>query len=64
MQNGQQPTFPPIAAWRVNIIRLVFLLMAGFMGSFVWYRLIFESADIPVQQGLGKKASPSNLLNY
>ena len=50
MQNGQQPSFPPIATWRVNVIRLVFLLMAGFMGSFVWYRLIFESADIPVQQ--------------
>ena len=54
MQNGQQPSFPPIATWRINVIRLVFLLMAGFMGSFVWYRLIFESADIPVQQGLAR----------
>lgn len=54
MQNGQQPSFPPIATWRINVIRLVFLLMAGFMGSFVWYRLIFESADIRVQQGLAR----------
>ncbi len=54
MQTQQTASFPPIAAWRIHCIRLLFLLMAGFMGSFVWYRLLFESADLPVQQGLAR----------
>ena len=54
MQDSQNSTFPPIATWRVHCIRLLFLLMAGVMGSFVWYRLLFESADLPAQHSLGR----------
>ena len=54
MQETLQSPFPPIATWRIHCIRLVFLLMAGFMGSSVWYRLLFESADIPVPQSLAR----------
>lgn len=40
--------------WRINAMRLLFLLMATFMGGFVWYRLIFESLGQPLQWGLAK----------
>ncbi|MEZ5683097.1 MAG: hypothetical protein R3E03_02440 [Novosphingobium sp.] len=33
---------PPVATWRINAMRLLFLLMACFMGGFVWYRLLFR----------------------
>lgn len=45
---------PPVAAWRINAMRFLFLLMATFMGGFVWYRLTFESAGQPLYWGLGK----------
>lgn len=46
--------FPPIAAWRVNTMRFLFLLMALIMGSVVWRQLLFESADWDVMRGLAK----------
>lgn len=54
MKDDQNPTFPPIAAWRIHCIRLVFLLMAFYMGSFVWYNLLFASANVPVPQTLSR----------
>jgi len=54
MHNEQVPTFPAIATWRIHCIRLVFLLMACFMGYFVWYNLLFASADVPVPQTLSR----------
>jgi len=35
-------------------MRLLFLLMACFMGGFVWYRLLFEVTGQPLQWGLAK----------
>lgn len=54
MQDKQSTAFPPIATWRVHCIRLLFLLMALFMGYFVWHNLIFASADVPVPQTLSR----------
>ncbi|MBD3729690.1 MAG: hypothetical protein IE933_08290 [Sphingomonadales bacterium] len=54
MHNDPHPTFPPIAPWRIHCIRLLFALMACFMGYFVWYNLLFASADVPVPQGLSR----------
>lgn len=48
------PIFPPVALWRVNAMRFLFLLMALVMGGFVWSQLLFESADWPVMRGLAK----------
>lgn len=45
---------PPVATWRINAMRLLFLLMACFMGGFVWYRLLFEVTGQPLQWGLAK----------
>ena len=47
--------FPPVATWRINAMRFLFLLMAGFMGAmFVWPQLLFEWADWDVNRGLAK----------
>ncbi|MFO1241409.1 MAG: hypothetical protein U1E64_13805 [Sphingomonadaceae bacterium] len=46
--------FPPVALWRINAMRFLFLLIAFAMGSFVWSQLLFESADWPVMRGLAK----------
>jgi len=54
MQDKQNSAFPPIATWRVHCIRFIFLLMAFFMGYFVWYNLLFASADVPVPQTLSR----------
>lgn len=47
-------TLPTVAAWRINAMRLLFLLMAFVMGGFVWYRVLFESVGQPLQWGLAK----------
>jgi hypothetical protein len=47
--------FPPVATWRINAMRFLFLLMAVVMGGmFVWPQLLFESADWDVMRGLAK----------
>jgi hypothetical protein len=50
----RESTFPEVAQWRINLMRLTFLLMATIMGSMVWYRLIYEYAGWPVDRGLAK----------
>lgn len=48
-------SFPPVAMWRINAMRVLFLLMAVVMGGmFVWPQLLFESADWDVMRGLAK----------
>lgn len=54
MQTGSDSHFPPVATWRINVMRFLFLLMAFFMGSFVWPQMLFESADWDVMRGLAK----------
>lgn len=46
--------FPPVATWRINAIRFLFLLIAIVMGSVVWQQLLFESAEWDVMRGLAK----------
>ena len=45
---------PPVALWRINAMRILFLLIAFVMGSVVWQQLLFESADWEVMRGLAK----------
>lgn len=55
MTSHPESTFPPVATWRINAMRFLFLLMAGIMGAlFVWPQLLFESADWDVMRGLAK----------
>ena len=55
MQSPVKNPFPPVALWRINAIRFLFLLMAVIMGGmFVWPQLLFESADWDVMRGLAK----------
>ncbi len=54
MLNHSEVAFPDVAMWRINAMRLLFLLMALVMGSVVWSQLLFQSADWPVARGLAK----------
>lgn len=54
MDTSTEARFPSVAMWQINAMRFLFLLMATFMGGFVWYRLTFESAGQPLYWGLGK----------
>lgn len=54
MSQMSESSFPQVAQWRINVMRLTFLLMATIMGSMVWYRLTFEYAGWPVDRGLAK----------
>ncbi len=54
MENPSAPREPSVPLWQVNAIRILFLLMAFVMGSFVWTQVLFESADWPVMRGLAK----------
>ena len=54
MNSDREIAMPPVALWRINAMRFLFLLMALVMGSFVWTQLLFESTDWPVMRGLAK----------
>ncbi len=54
MDTTNTPLPVGVSLWQLNLIRLLFLLMALIMGSAVWGQLIFESADWPVMRGLAK----------
>ncbi len=54
MQQVNLNPIPAVAAWRINAMRFIFLLMALIMGSAVWQQLLFESADWDVMRGLAK----------
>ncbi|UVO53258.1 hypothetical protein [Sphingomonas sp. SUN039] len=54
MNPDREIALPPVALWRINAMRFLFLLMALVMGSVVWTQLLFESTDWPVMRGLAK----------
>ncbi len=54
METQANAPLPPVALWRINAMRIIFLLMAFIMGSIVWRQVLFESADWPVMRGLAK----------
>ena len=55
MHTPVEASLPHVGAWRINAMRIIFLLMAGVMGAmFVWPQLLFESADWDVMRGLAK----------
>jgi hypothetical protein len=54
MQPGTLNTLPAVSLWRVNLLRVCFLVLAVVMGTQVWSQLLFESADWPVIRGVAK----------
>jgi hypothetical protein len=54
MQSPNDARFPSVSMWRVNAIRILFLLMALVMGSAVWQQLLFDAADWDLMRGLAK----------
>lgn len=47
-------TAPPVALWRINALRFVYVLIFLGLSSFVWQQLAFESAEWPVMKGVAK----------
>lgn len=54
MIGPEQSPLPPVATWKINAMRFLFLLIALVMGSAVWEQLLFRSADWDVWKGLSK----------
>lgn len=54
MQPSDHNEFPVVAMWRINAMRVLFLLMAVIMGYTVWSQLLFRSADWRWEMGLAK----------
>lgn len=46
--------WPPVALWRITLLRILYLAMALIMGSIVWQQLLFESTDWPIMRSLAK----------
>lgn len=54
MTDNSPPPFPPVALWRINAMRFLFLLMAAVMGSVVWSQLLAGGPDWPMWKGAAK----------
>ena len=47
-------SLPAVSLWRVNLLRVCFMVLAVVVGSQVWVQLLFESADWPIIRGVAK----------
>ena len=47
-------SLPEVAFWRICILRILYLLIAVGLTSFVWQQLFFESTDWPLMRGIAK----------
>ena len=54
MPDNPQPSFPPVALWRINAMRFLFLLMALVMGGVVWSQLLAAGPEWPLWKGVAK----------
>jgi hypothetical protein len=48
------PELPPVAMWRIHALRLVFLLMATYMGFGIWQQILFEPEPWPLHRMMSK----------
>ena len=48
------PTPLPVAMWRINLLRLIYLLIALGLSSFVWQQLLFDSSEWSLMTGVAK----------
>ena len=47
-------TLPKVSLWRINCLRVIYLLIFFGLSSFVWQQLLFDSAEWPVMKGIVK----------
>lgn len=45
MMTRLNPALPPVAMWRMHVLRILYLLIVCVMGIFVWQQILFESSD-------------------
>ena len=62
MGSPQAPDLPPVAIWRIHMLRMVYLLMAGVMGFFVWQQVLFETGPWPAPRVIAKSMLASVAL--
>ncbi len=53
---------PPVAIWRINLLRLEYLLIASVMGYFVWQQILFETGPWPAPRIIAKSMLASLAL--
>ncbi|MEL6870585.1 MAG: hypothetical protein AAFO81_12365 [Pseudomonadota bacterium] len=51
---AENPLLPAVASWRIAALRILYLVIAVMLSSFVWQQLLFESADWPPIRGIAK----------
>lgn len=54
MPHSQPASLPQVATWRVNALRVIYLLIFIGTSSFVWQQLFLESGEWPVMTGVAK----------
>lgn len=62
MESPHAPEPPPVAMWRIHMLRIVYLLMAGVMGVFVWQQVLFETEPWPAPRVVAKSMLASLAL--
>lgn len=54
MGSPHAPETPDVEMWRIHMLRLAYLLMAGVMGFFVWQQVLFETGPWPAPRVVAK----------
>jgi len=62
MKPDQALELPPVAMWRIHMLRLAYLLMACVMGFFVWQQVLFETGPWPAPRVIAKSMLASLAL--
>lgn len=62
MRFSRAPELPPVAMWRIHMLRLAYLLMAGVMGPFVWQQVLFQIEPWPAPRIIAKSMLASLAL--
>jgi hypothetical protein len=62
MESPHAPELPPVAMWRIHMLRIGYLLMAGVMGFYVWQQVLFETEPWPATRVIAKSMLASLAL--
>ncbi len=62
METPHALELPPVAMWRIHMLRIGYLLMAGVMGFFVWQQVLFETGPWPAPRVIAKSMLASLAL--
>ena len=62
MESPHAPELPPVAMWRIHMLRIGYLLLAGVMGFYVWQQVRFETEPWPATRVIAKSMLASLAL--